>query len=170
MTTVVALVAAVADNGVIGDGQRLPWRLSSDMRRFKTLTVGKPVIMGRKTFQSIGRPLPGRRNIVVTRQPDFSAAGIDVVRDIDVALALAGETGGEIMILGGGQIYAETIGRADRLYITHVTAMPGGDVYFPAIDPAVWKAGPEERLPAGDKDSAATRFVIYERRGRPPPG
>jgi dihydrofolate reductase len=160
----IALVAAVADNGVIGVGTGLPWRLSSDMKRFRALTIGKPVIMGRKTYETIGKPLAGRRNIVVTRRKDFAAEGIVVASSLDAALTLAAEGApDEIMVIGGGEIYAETIGRADRLYITHVEAKPEGDTRFPPIDPAIWRAGPEERLPAGEKDSAATRFIVYDR-------
>jgi dihydrofolate reductase len=160
----IALVAAVADNGVIGVGTGLPWRLSSDMKRFRALTIGKPVIMGRKTYETIGKPLVGRRNIVVTRRKDFAPEGVVVAPSLDAALALAAEGApDEIMVIGGGEIYAETIGRADRLYITHVEAKPEGDTRFPPIDPAIWRAGPEERLPAGEKDSAATRFIVYDR-------
>ena len=164
MTARVSLVAAVATNGVIGDDGRLPWRLSSDLRRFKTLTFGKPVVMGRKTFDTIGKPLVGRDNIVVTRQGGFAPAGVTVAASLDAALARAAAGGtSEIMVLGGGEIYAQAIGRADRLYITHVDAAPAGDTRFPVIDPAVWQAIAEEALPAGDKDSAATRFVTYDR-------
>ncbi len=164
----VSLIAAVAANGVIGDGQGMPWRLSSDMRRFKALTLGKPVIMGRKTWETIGRPLAGRLNIVLTRGRDLAGDGVTVVHTLDDALGRATETGAdEIMVLGGGEIYRAAIGRADRLYITHVEASPKGDTHFPEIDPAVWQAGPEERLPAGEKDTAATRFVIYERKVPP---
>jgi dihydrofolate reductase len=161
----VALIAAIAENGVIGDGQGMPWRLSSDLRRFRRLTIGKPVIMGRKTWQSIGKPLQGRTNIVVTRQPGFSADGALAAPSLDAALGLAErEAPEEIMVIGGGEIYAEAMARADRLYVTHVAASPAGSVRFPAIDPAVWQAGgPLERLPAGEKDDAATSFVIYDR-------
>ena len=126
--------------------------------------MGKPVVMGRKTFQSIGKALAGRLNVVVTRQREFAAHGVQVASDFDAALAIAASEGsGEIMVIGGGEIYAAAIGRADRLYITHVDASPAGDTHFPAIDPAEWKAGPAEQLPVGEKDTAATRFVTYER-------
>ncbi len=164
----VALVAAVAENGVIGTGGDMPWRLSSDLRRFKRLTMGKPVVMGRKTFESIGKPLAGRVNIVVSRQPGFAPGGVLVAADLDAALDLARTqigAGDEMMVIGGGQIYAATIGRADRLYITHVAASPDGDTHFPPIDPAVWRVVSREAVPAGDKDSAATTFVVYERVG-----
>ena len=166
-TARIALVAAVAENGVIGDGRAMPWHLSSDLKRFRRLTMGKPVIMGRKTHESIGKPLPGRTNIVVTRQNDFPAEGILVAPGLEVALGLAArEEPDEIMVIGGGEIYAAAIGRADRLYITHVTASPPGAIRFPEIAADVWKAGFSERLPAGEKDDAATTFVIYDRIAR----
>jgi len=166
----IALIAAVARNGVIGDGLALPWRLSTDMRRFKRLTLGKPVIMGRKTFETIGKPLAGRLNIVVTRQRDMQIAGVSVAPSLDAALAIAAEEAakagaGETMVIGGGEIYAAAIGRADRLYITHVEASPQGDAHFPPIDPATWKSVESERVPAGEKDSVATTFAVYERIG-----
>ena len=165
MTARLSLVAAVADNGVIGAAGKMPWRLSSDLKRFKALTLGKPVIMGRKTYESIGKALAGRRTIVVTRRRDFAARGVEVAPNVEAALALARDNApGEIMVLGGGEIYAATIDRADRLYITHVAASPEGDVRFPPIDAAKWQGGPAETLPAGEKDSAATRFMVYDRR------
>jgi len=165
-----SLVAAVAQNGVIGAEQAMPWRLSTDMQRFKRLTMGKPVIMGRKTFQSIGKPLAGRVNIVVTRKGGVPPPGVFFAPSLEAAIAIAethAATSGanEAMILGGGEVYAAAIDRADRLYITHVEALPKGDTYFPRIDPAVWKGVPSERLDAGEKDSAATTFTIYERIG-----
>lgn len=168
----VSLIAAVAANGVIGHGSGMPWRLSSDIKRFKALTMGKPVVVGRKTFETFGKPLPGRTNIVVTRQGDYRPLTGDalVVTSLDQALsrarAVAEESGAdEVMILGGGEIYAATIGQADRLYITHVEALPAGNTVFPAIDPAVWQAVSREALPAGEQDSAATVFTVYERTG-----
>jgi dihydrofolate reductase len=166
--TRIALVAAVAENGVIGLSGALPWRLSSDMRRFRRLTLGKPVVMGRKTFESIGKPLADRVNIVVSGRPDFAPKGVVVAPDLDRALALARQhagAGGEVMVIGGGAIYAAAIGRADRLYITHVAASPPGDTHFPPIDPDAWQAVSREAVPAGDKDTAATTFVVYERTG-----
>ena len=164
----IALIAAVARNGVIGDGPALPWRLSTDMRRFKRLTLGKPVIMGRKTFETIGKPLAGRPNIVVTRQRDMQIAGVRVAPSLDAALALAAEEAAkagasEMMVIGGGEVYAAAIEHADRLYITHVEASPQGDAHFPPIDPAIWKSVESERVPAGEKDSVATTFAVYKR-------
>jgi dihydrofolate reductase len=164
------IVVAVSRNGVIGRDGDMPWRLSTDLKRFKALTLGKPVIMGRKTFQSIGRPLPGRPNIVITRDADFSAPGVTVVNSLDAAVAvavpLAIEAGvDEICVIGGGEIYRQAIAIADTLHVTHVEAAVDGDTTFPAIDPEVWQVKNEEDIPAGEKDSYATRFVTYGRRG-----
>ena len=165
----IALVAAVAANGVIGDGGGMPWRLSTDMKRFKALTMGKPVVVGRKTFETFGKPLAGRTNIVVTRQSDYRPQGAVVAGSLDQALEFAAEAaasagGEEVMVLGGGEIYAAAIATADRLYITHVEAEPAGNTHFPAIDPSVWRAVSREAVPAGERDSAATVFTVYERR------
>jgi dihydrofolate reductase len=169
-----SLVAAVARNGIIGAKQGLPWRLSTDLQRFKQLTFGKPVIMGRKTFESIGKPLPGRGNIVVTSNRGMRHEGVTFASSLDAAVvaanAAAAASGvGEAMVIGGGMVYSETIGWANRLYITHVEASPPGDTRFPFIDPAVWKDISSESVPAGDKDGVATRFVVYERVGQRSP-
>ena len=165
-----SLVAAVARNGVIGANQAMPWRLSTDLQRFKRLTLGKPVVMGRKTFETIGKPLAGRFNIVVTGRSGVPPEGVVFAPSLDAAMVLAEAeatlTGAdEAMIIGGGTLYAAAIGRADRLYITHVEASPPGDTHFPSIDPGIWKSISSERVEAGEKDSVATRFVIYERAG-----
>jgi len=161
------LVAAVGRNGVIGDGHGMPWRLPSDMKRFRRLTMGKPVIMGRRTYESIGKPLADRLNIVVTRSQLAVAEGVRLAPDLDAALRLAwGHPTEEIMIIGGGEIYRATVDRADALYITHVDAAPEGSVVFPAIDAAVWKPVSREAVVAEPNDSAATEFVIYERAGQ----
>lgn len=170
----IALFAAVADNGVIGRDNGLPWRLSTDMKRFKATTMGKPLVMGRRTWESFPkRPLPGRPNIVVTRDRDFRADGADVVHSLDEALTLARVRArciagaDEICVIGGGRVYAQAMSVADRLYITHVLASLEGDTHFPPIDPAVWEAVSVEEHPAGEKDSHATRFVVYHRRRSP---
>jgi dihydrofolate reductase len=169
-----SLIAAVAENRVIGFGNDMPWRLSSDMKRFKRLTMGKPVIMGRKTFETLGKPLQGRHNIVVSRRLGFEPAGVTVAPSFEAAL-IAAEEGArasgddEIMVIGGGEIYAAAMPLADRLYLTHVEAKPEGDTRFPVIDPAVWRAVSAERWPASDKDSAPTTFVVYDRIGAAPP-
>ncbi len=166
----ISLIAAVAANGVIGNGSSMPWRLSTDMKRFKQLTMGKPVVVGRKTFETFGKPLPGRTNIVVTRRTDYAQDGATVVRDLDAALVVAADVaraagGDEVMVIGGGEIYAMAIGRADRLYITHVAAEPAGGTHFPPIDPTKWRPVSRERVPAGERDNAATEFTVYERIG-----
>jgi dihydrofolate reductase len=165
----IALVAAVARNGVIGAGNRLIWKLSTDLKRFRALTWGKPLVMGRKSFESIGRPLPGRETIVVTRDPGLAPDGVRVAHDVDAALSLAEEVAremnaGEIIVAGGGEIYRQTIDRVDRLFITEVDLAPEGDVYFPAIDPAHWREASRERGLRGDRDETDFTFVDYARR------
>jgi dihydrofolate reductase len=167
---ITSLVAAVAKNGVIGAGGGLPWRLSSDLKRFRSVTLGKPVVMGRRTWDSIGRPLAGRTNIVVSRSASAEPGGeMFWVNTLDSAMALARQiaerTGAEeICVIGGGDIFAETIDQADRLYVTHVMAEPTGETYFPAIDPVVWRPVRREVMPRGANDSADMEFVVYERR------
>ena len=165
----IVLVVAVAKNGVIGRDGDLPWRLPSDLKRFKQLTLGKPVLMGRKTWDSIGKPLPGRPNIVVTRDASFAAPGAEVVSSLDEGLAAARrdaqELGAdEICVIGGGQIYAQVFDRADVLHVTHVEADVEGDTRFPDIDPADFEKILEESIPQGEKDSHATRFVTWRRK------
>ena len=140
----IVLIVAVADNGVIGAGGAIPWRLKTDLQRFKSLTLGKPVVMGRKTFVSLRRPLPGRTNIVVTRDANFRAPGAVVTTSLAAARAVA--TGDalrrlatEIAVIGGAEIYAQWMDYADRLEITEVHARPTGDTYFAAIDMAIWQ-------------------------------
>ena len=163
------LVAAVAENGVIGKDGGLPWRLPSDLRRFRALTLGHPVVMGRKTFASIGRPLPGRTNIVVTRDAGFRKPGVVVTTSFADARAVA--TGDalrrlatEIAVIGGAEIYAQWMECADRLEITDVHARPEGDTCFGAIDPAAWQEVARVRNPAGPVDSADFSYVTYRRR------
>jgi dihydrofolate reductase len=167
----IAIYAAVAENGVIGREGGLPWRLSSDMKRFKAGTMGNPIVMGRKTWESFPkRPLPGRLNIVISRDPAYRAEGAKVVTSLKDALTLATAKGRcmagaeEICIVGGGEIYRQAIGFADRLKLTHVLADIDGDTLFPEIDPAVWEVVSSEDVPAGEKDSHATRYTVYERR------
>jgi dihydrofolate reductase len=164
----IILVAAVADNGVIGRAGGLPWRLSSDLKHFRALTFGKPVVMGRKTYLSIGKPLPGRTNIVVSRDPSFAAPGIIVAADLERALAVAhGDAQrrgtGEIAVIGGTDIFAQCMPLAQRLEITHVHARPDGDTFFPPIDRAVWRAQARAEHPAGPRDDAAFTTVSYAR-------
>ena len=133
----ISLIVAASRNNVIGAKGRLPWRLSGDLKRFKALTLGKPIVMGRLTYESIGRPLPGRQNIVITRQADYEAEGCDVVPSIEAALAAAGNAE-EIMIIGGGHIYREFLPRADRIYLTRVQAEVDGDAFLPVIAADEW--------------------------------
>jgi dihydrofolate reductase len=163
------LVVAMAENGIIGRDGDLPWRLSSDLKHFKSVTMGKPVIMGRKTWASIGRPLPGRTNIVVTRQADFAADGATIVHTVEEGLALAQvvahQTGAEaVCVIGGGELYRATMDRADLLSVTNVLAEIDGDTQFPVIDPSNWKATDSVDVAAGERDSHATRRVRYVRR------
>lgn len=163
----IALIVAVARNGVIGNAGGMPWKLSTDLKRFKRDTMGKPIIMGRKTFESIGKSLPGRLNIVVSRS-DFSAPDTVHANSIDAALFLAEgwaqeNKADEICIVGGGQIYAETIDQASKLYVTHVLAEPDGDTRFPDIREADWVPVHREEVAAGENDTAETLYVIYER-------
>lgn len=162
------LIAAVADNGVIGADGGMPWRLSTDMRRFRAMTMGKPVIMGRKTYASLGRPLDGRTNIVITRG-SLPAALVVPVPSVADGLATANEEArrlgvDEVMVIGGGTIYAATISLADRLYITHVRANPVGDTSFPGIQSTDFEVVSSEETVSGPRDSHATTFVVYQRR------
>lgn len=160
----IGIYVAVARNGVIGNQGGMPWRLSTDLKRFKAITMGKPVVMGRKTWESIGKPLPGRRNIVVTRNRDYPAEGADVVASLPAALDMAqGDQAAEVAVIGGGEIYRQAIDLADTLHVTHVEAELEGDTRFPDIDPAIWKPVTREAVAAGDRDSFATEYVVYER-------
>ena len=162
----VELVYAVARNGVIGRNNAMPWRLPSDLKHFKKATLGNPVIMGRKTFESIGRPLPGRTNIVVTRDPGYAADGIVVAPSPVDALALAREIEGAraISVIGGAEIYRQLLPNADRLVVTHVEAEPSGDTTMPPIDPAKWVERSREAGEPHPNDSAPVAFAVYERR------
>jgi dihydrofolate reductase len=165
----VVIVAAVAKNGVIGIEGGLPWRVKADMKTFRAITMGKPVVMGRKTFQSIKRVLDGRDVIVVTRQKDFSAPGAFVAESLDAALTLAqklaaGRGADEVCIGGGGEIYRESMPLADRLRMTHIAAEPAGDTRFPAILPSEWTEMSRESLPRSEGDTATAEHVVYARR------
>ncbi|MGY8706885.1 dihydrofolate reductase [Bradyrhizobium sp. 18BD] len=164
----IVFVVAIAENGIIGAGNAIPWRLKSDMARFKALTIGKPVIMGRKTFESLRRPLPGRTNIVITRDTDYRAAGAVVTTSSADAGAVARgdalrRSVAEIAVIGGAEIYRQWLDRADRLEITEVHARPEGDTHFD-IDRAEWEETVRIRHPAGPDDSADFSYVTYRRR------
>ena len=166
---ILSLIVARAANGVIGADGGLPWHISADLKHFKALTVGKPIIMGRRTYDSIGKPLPGRPNIVITRNPDFGPDGVVVAHSLDEGLecaeAAARQLGvNEICVIGGGIVYRESMDRATILHVTHVDAEIDGDAFFPAIDPEIWVPGPAENVPAGEKDEYPSRFVTYRRK------
>lgn len=159
----IVIVAAVARNNVIGNAGDLPWRLPADLKRFKAITLGRPMVMGRKTYESIGRPLPGRRIIVVTRDAAWSAEGVETAPSLDAAVALAAERDGtEIVVAGGGEIYAQALPLADRLRLTWVEAEPDGDVRFPEFDRSEWHEVAREQHPAAD-GRPAFAFVDYAR-------
>lgn len=163
-----AVIVAAAENGVIGRNNALPWHLPEDLRYFKRVTMGKPIVMGRKTFESIGRPLPGRTNIVITRNRAYQAAGIKVVSSLDAALSLAADIAlidgvEELVVIGGAEIYRTAIPRADRLYITEVHAEIEGDALLPDIDWENWLEVVRERHPAQGSNPHDYSFVTYNR-------
>lgn len=166
---IVSFVVAVSRNGVIGRDNSMPWRLSTDLQRFKKLTLGKPVVMGRKTWESLGRPLPGRANIVITRDASYHAEGAQVVATIDEALKAGAEAArssdvDEICIIGGAQIYRAAMENATCLHVTHIDADIDGDAFFGPVDPDIWQIVSEENVSSGEKDNYATRYVVYKRR------
>ncbi len=139
MSKRVVLVAAVAENGVIGADGGLPWSLPEELRHFRATTLGHTVVMGRRTYESIGRPLPGRTNVVVTRDPDWHRAGVHVAGDVGAAIALARGLEGDVMVIGGGQVYAAAMPLATHQVLTEVHAAPDGDTYYPATDRSLWR-------------------------------
>lgn len=166
----IVLVAAVAENNVIGANGGMPWRLRSDLQHFRRLTINKPVVMGRKTWQSLGKPLKDRTNIVVSRDPKFGAPGALVVPTFEAALDAARQDAerrgtDEIMVIGGSDIFSAAMPLADRLEITRVHASPAGDVFFPAIDPALWRQTSSYRHSASPNDDSAFTVSTFERIG-----
>jgi dihydrofolate reductase len=160
---IVSLVAAVAENGVIGRDGALPWRLPADLRFFKRLTTGHTIIMGRRTWDEIQRPLPDRRNIVISRNPDAEFPGADRAPDLASALALAaGDT--EVFVIGGGEIFRAALPMADRMYLTEVHAEVDGDTRFPAWDPTAWRVATEDRYEADERHPHAFTIRQYDRR------
>lgn len=165
----ISMIAAVAKNGVIGRDNDLPWHMSTDLKRFKAMTMGKPLVIGRKNLESFPRLLPGRPHVVITRDRAYEREGVHVVHSFDEAISkasvLAAEAGAnEICIAGGGEIYRLGMPVADVLHITHVEADIHGDTVFPEIDPAVWQSQEAGRMEAGEKDDYSDRFVTYTRR------
>ncbi|MEC7106394.1 MAG: dihydrofolate reductase [Pseudomonadota bacterium] len=164
----ISLIWAMAENGVIGRNNSLPWRLPVDMKHFMTTTMGKPVVMGRKTLESMKSPLPGRTNIVLTRDPDWQREGVHVVGDLAAALELAEQQSlidgtDETMIIGGAEIYAQALPLADRLYVTRVHDSPLGDVYFPPVEFADWRLLSQQQHEADERHSAPCTIEVYER-------
>lgn len=159
----ISYVVAVAKNGVIGREGGLPWHISSDLKRFKEITMGKPVVMGRRTWESLPRkPLPGRRNIVITRRRDFAPEGAEVAATPEEALALCGDAP-EVAVIGGGEIYRLFWPLVDRLYLTEVDLEVDGDTHFPAVSPAEWREVGREVHPRGEKDTASFILRILDR-------
>jgi dihydrofolate reductase len=165
----IVLIVAVAENGVIGSDDRIPWRLKTDQARLKAMTMGKPIVMGRKTFVSLRRPLPGRTNIVITRDPAFRAPGAVVTDSLAAAMDVARgdalrRSAAEIAVIGGAEIYAQSMESADRLEMTEVHARPDGDTRFPPVDAGKWQEVARQHHPAGPDDSAAFSYVTYRRK------
>lgn len=162
------MIAGVAANGVIGRDGRIPWRIPSDMAFFKRTTMGRPIVMGRKQYESVGRPLPGRTNIVVTRQQGYRPDGVIVIDTLEDALerarGIAAEHGvDEAMVIGGGDIYGQAMPLAQRLYISHIDLRPEGDIVFPEIAPADWTVVEEPAVTPDPRDEAVYRIAIYAR-------
>ena len=158
----ISLIVAMDEAGLIGRDNDLPWRLSNDLRNFKQITMGKPIIMGRKCYESIGKPLPGRQNIVITRNADWTAVGCTVVASLDAAIAAAGDVE-EVMIIGGAQIYALALPSTERLYLTRVHTRLEGDVRFPQFDLADWQQISCEPHAADDRNEWPHSFLVFDR-------
>jgi dihydrofolate reductase len=168
MSVAIAIIAAVAENGVIGHGNSIPWYLPSDFAHFKRMTLGKPLIMGRRTFESIGRPLPGRTNLVISRQAGYQPDGVIVISSLEAALEhaqtiAAADRANEVMIGGGAEIYAQALPLASRLYITHVGIRPEGDAFFPTISAEEWLQSGQIDVETSPRDTAAFRINVYRR-------
>jgi dihydrofolate reductase len=165
------IIVAVSKNGIIGRDGDMPWKLSTDLKRFKALSMGKPLVMGRKTFESVGsKPLPGRPHIIISRSQRFDMPGVETAESLEKALdrgrAIAEETGvDEVCVVGGGEIYRQALDRADILHVTHVETAVEGDTAFPPIDPLMFELVEETAVPAGEKDNYPTRYAVYRRRG-----
>jgi len=165
---IIAFVIAVAENGVIGRNGQLPWRMPTDLKRFRKLTLGKPVIMGRKTYQSIGKPLDGRDNIVVTRQKDFAAPGVHALDTVAGAIALGRELASrrrvsEVAVIGGGDVFRAALPLAGRVYLTLVHGSPDGDIVLDAFDPKVWRETAREPMQQAAGDQFPAEFIVLDR-------
>lgn len=168
MTVKLSLIVAVAENGVMGKDNDLPWKISSDMKYFKETTMGKPIIMGRKTFQSIGKPLPGRVNIVITRDRTFTAEGVITALSLEMALEVGMNMAlvksvDEVMVIGGAEIYELCLPDADRLYLTRVHGDVEGDTIFPSLNSEDWLEASRQRYNAGEKDSHDYSLIVLDR-------
>jgi dihydrofolate reductase len=163
----ISIIVAVAENGVIGRGGQLPWRLSADLQRFKRLTMGHTIVMGRRTWESIGRPLPGRRTVVVSRQPNYRVdeTAVAVASNVEHAIQIAEEShDDEGFIIGGAELYRAALPQADRLYYTRVATVTDGDTFFPEVDWSEWKPIESSSHNADEKNEFASTFEVYERR------
>lgn len=163
-----AMIAALAENRVIGLDNQMPWHLPADLKHFKAMTLGKPIIMGRKTWDSLGRPLPGRLNLVVSRQPDLRLDGAEAFTSLDAALVRAEQWAreqgvDELMLIGGAQLYGQALSQAQRLYLTRIESDPEGDAFFPAFDEAEWERTDCQAHPA-QGEAPAYRFETWQRR------
>ena len=158
----ISMIVAVAENGVIGSGNQMPWHISEDLKRFKAITTGHPVVMGRKTFESLGRPLPNRTNVVITRDPAYVAEGAVVVGSLEAAIAMF-PVAEEVFIIGGGEIYRQAMPLADRLYITRIGEAFEGDTLFPDIDETLWRITGREPHAHGEKFPHPFTFIDYQR-------
>ena len=159
----IAIISAMARNRIIGIENRLPWNLPADMRHFRTLTMGHHLIMGRKTYESIGKPLPGRTTVIVTRNKDFAAPGCIVVNSIEAAIS-ACQGDNEAFIIGGAELYKQALDFADRIYLTKIDAIFEGDAYFPEFESASWKEIDQETFPPDADNPYAYRFVVYDKK------
>ena len=157
----ITLVVAMAKNGAIGHGGRMPWHLPADLAHFKKITWGKPIVMGRKTFEAIGNPLPGRQNIVVSRNPEYSPPGCDVAASLEVAIELAASD--EVMVIGGGQLYEKALPMANRMIVTEVDSEPEADTWFPEWDTSQWQEQSRQSFPANEKNRHPFSIVEYLR-------
>lgn len=160
----ISMIAAMAHDRVIGLDNQMPWHLPADLAHFKRVTLGKPVLMGRKTFESIGRPLPGRRNLVISRNSDYRADGVEVIDSVDAALVLLGNDVAELMVIGGGHLYGQLLPRADRLYLTRIDLAVEGDTRFPAFDEGDWSCIERESHQPDEKNPHPYRFETWQRR------
>lgn len=158
----ISIITAMDNNRLIGKENGLPWKIPADLQFFKKVTMSKPIVMGRKTFESIGRPLPGRKNIIITRDNDYTADGCEVVYSIDQAVSLAGHVD-EVMVIGGANIYQQFITQADRLYLTIVHGEFSGDAWFPEIDFSQWQLAEKEDHKADEKNESDYSFEVYDR-------